>query len=123
MVVTINIGTILAALGAAAGAIGAASVIWLKFVRPVSRPARELFAWLAVFREDWDGVPDRPGVPGRPGMMVRMSTLEGEFKPNGGDSMRDRINQIERRQLAHEGAHSVATQVELGNHGGERQAA
>ena len=117
MVVTINIATILAALGAAAGGIAAASVIWLKFVRPVSRPARELFAWLAVFREDWDGVPDRPGVPGRPGMMVRMATLESEFKPNGGDSLRDQVNLIQRRQAA------IESMAMASPNGGERQAA
>lgn len=133
MVVTINIGAILGALGALAGGIGAASVIWLKFLRPASRPLRELLAWLAVFREDWEGTPSRPGVPGRDGMMVRMSTIEGEFKPNGGGSLRDRVDMIERRQMAHESAHSaataaVATQLAVAeggdrSNGGERQAA
>lgn len=109
MQVTIDVGAILAALGAIAGGITAVSIIWLKFLRPATRPARELLSWLETFREDWDGTADRPGVPGRPGMMVRMSALEREFQPNHGNSLRDRVNAIERRQLSHESAHSAAT--------------
>ena len=133
MQVTIDIGAILAALGAIAGGITTVSIIWLKFLRPATRPMRELLAWLTAFREDWEGTADRPGVKGRPGMMVRMAALEAEFTPNGGNSMRDRVNMIERRQVAHENAHTAATvavatqlavtEVAGSGNGGERQAA
>lgn len=105
MQVTIDAGAIWGGLGALAGAITTWSVIWIWIVRP----ARKVLIWLTEFREDWAGVPDRPGVKGRPGMMVRMAMIEAEFSPNGGNSMRDRVDLIERRQAEHDRAHAAAS--------------
>jgi hypothetical protein len=103
--VTIDTTAVTAVLGAIAGACTAATVIWVRVIKP----AGKMLGWMTEFREDWTGVADRPGVPGRPGMMVRMAAIEGEFRSNGGGSMRDRVNMIESRQMAHESAHAAAS--------------
>ncbi len=105
MQITIDTTAVTAALGAVAGAGAAASIIWARVIKP----ARAALDWIAEFREDWAGVADRPGVPGRPGMMVRMAAIEREFSPNGGKSMRDRVDAIENRQINIENAHAAAT--------------
>ena len=127
MQITIDTTAITAALGALAGAATAASVIWVRVIKP----ARVALAWIGEFREDWAGVAQRPGVPGRDGMMVRMAAIENQFVPNGGNSMRDRVDMIERRQITHENAHTAATvavaatlgAAVAGDENGERAAA
>lgn len=68
--------------------------------------------------DDWKGTPARPGVPGRPGLLERMTAIEertgcmadcldgigrrvqrieSEVRPNGGSSMRDAVNRVDRR--------------------------
>lgn len=56
------------------------------------------------FLDDYFGEPARAGVPATPGVMARLQNLEqslnhvrDEMKPNGGNSMRDAINQVSSR--------------------------
>ena len=65
-------------------------LVWRRGFRPVIR-------FISEFREDWKGVPARPGVPGRPGVMERLGNIEGQLKPNGGQSMHDVVNRIEQQ--------------------------
>lgn len=122
MVFTIDATAIAAALGVLAGAATAGGIIWARVIRPAQR----FMGWLAEFRDDWVGVPDRPGVPGRPGMMVRVASIEEQFRPNGGNSMRDRVDTIESRQIAHDQLHATATMavaLSNGSDGREREPA
>ncbi len=86
-------------LVAAATAVMAGGAV-LRRVWPFAR------AW-AQFLEDWNGEPDRPGVPGRQGVLARLHTLEAvaaengyalrELAPNGGRSIKDMVQRIDRR--------------------------
>jgi len=49
------------------------------------------------FIDDMAGEPARPGVAARPSLVERIAAIETEVKPNGGGSMRDVVNRIERR--------------------------
>ena len=81
--------------------VGTLSLAWLKVVRPVRSWMEE---W-RLFREDWNGELARPGVAGRDGVMVRLSAIEGELKPNGGGSMRDAVNRLATDLRAHQASH------------------
>ena len=56
------------------------------------------------FIDDWQGEPARPGVPERPGVMERVSRIEErlsrvehELHPNSGNSLRDALDEANRR--------------------------
>jgi len=94
--VNIEISTeqITGALSALAGAVTAASVLWLKVVKPM----RLFMSRAETFWSDWAGVEDRPGVPGRRGMMERMANNElavaiisHEVQTNSGGSLKDAV--------------------------------
>lgn len=83
----------LAGVAVTLGAIGTAMGWgWRKVGRP-----------LAEFLADWRGEPPRPGYPGRPGvperlerLEVRVANVEAELSPNGGRSVRDRVEALAR---------------------------
>ena len=47
--------------------------------------------------EDWAGTPERPGRSAVPGVMERLNNIDGELKKNGGKSVKDVVNRIEKR--------------------------
>lgn len=69
-------------------------------------------AWPVVaavkdFLDDWKGEHARPGQPARPGvpdtlqaLKVQVATLQHEVRPNGGSSLRDAIDRVEKGQYA-----------------------
>lgn len=87
-----NWGLLLAVAAAAGG-------FW-KFVRP---------AWqrLSEFLDDWGGKPERPGWDRIPGVPERLQSIEAataahrralaELRPNGGSSIKDAIDRIDKR--------------------------
>jgi len=55
-----------------------------------------MMEWLEKFRRDWEGEPGGPGRDAVPGVMERLNRLDGELSHNGGSSMKDAIDRIEK---------------------------
>lgn len=49
------------------------------------------------FHRDWDGESAMPGRSAVPGVMERLNRIDGELKRNGGSSMKDAINRVEKK--------------------------
>jgi hypothetical protein len=49
------------------------------------------------FHRDWSGEPAMPGRSAVPGVMERLNRIDGELKRNGGSSMKDAINRVEKK--------------------------
>jgi len=80
-------------MGATASAL--ASVFFV--IAPTVRKTRSMMVWLEKFRRDWEGEPGGPGRDSVPGVMERLNRLDGELSNNGGSSMKDAIDRIEKR--------------------------
>ena len=78
--------------GATASAL--ASVYFV--IAPSVRKIRSMMEWLEKFRRDWEGEPGGPGRDAVPGVMERLNRLDGELSNNGGSSMKDSIDRIEK---------------------------
>ena len=78
--------------GATASAI--ASVYFV--IAPSLRKIRSMMEWLEKFRRDWEGEPGGPGRDPVPGVMERLNRLDGELSNNGGSSVKDAIERIEK---------------------------
>ena len=78
--------------GATASAL--ASVFFV--IAPTVRKTRSMMAWLEKFRRDWEGEPGGPGRDPVPGVMERLNRLDGELSNNGGSSVKDAIERIEK---------------------------
>ncbi len=46
---------------------------------------------------DWNGTDAEPGRDAVPGVMERLNRLDGELSRNGGKSVKDVVNRIEKR--------------------------
>lgn len=80
------------------GAVPSLAVL-VVFVRWLSHRLRRVDDFLG----DWNGEPDRPGVPGHPGVMARLdgierrvTAVEKQLHPNGGSTLADAVQRIER---------------------------
>jgi hypothetical protein len=49
------------------------------------------------FHRDWSGEPAMPGRSAVPGVMERLNRIDGELKRNGGSSMKDALNRVEKK--------------------------
>lgn len=78
--------------GATASAL--ASVYFV--IAPSVRKIRSMMEWLEKFRRDWEGEPGGPGRDPVPGVMERLNRLDGELSNNGGSSVKDAIERIEK---------------------------
>lgn len=91
--------TILAWGGAFTLISGVVGLLWR-----LIRGACHTGARMNQFMDDWYGEASRPGVDERPGMMQRVSVIEDRVKrmehelyPNSGGSLRDAVDQANRR--------------------------
>lgn len=74
----------------------AVSLLW-KIV--LARPAKEVMEslrWWKKFQRDWDGEESQPGRDRVPGVMERLNMIDGEFRRNGGSSLRDQVVETRR---------------------------
>jgi hypothetical protein len=88
MVVSISVGI---------GAVIGAGVAVTALFRPVIRTIKSIMARLDKFFHDWEGTPAEPGRDAVPGVMERLNRLDGELSRNGGKSVKDTVNRIEKR--------------------------
>ena len=80
-------------IGALAGAI--AAVIAMIAV-PIKK-LKKFFTWLDKFRRDWEGEEAQPGRDRVSGVMERLNRLDGELSNNGGSSLKDAVQRIEKK--------------------------
>jgi hypothetical protein len=84
--VIVSSGTVAVAVVALARA---ASPVWKKFKTFTN-------SW-ELFMRDWSGEEARPGHDREPGVMERLNNLDGNFKNNGGSSLKDAVDRIEKK--------------------------
>jgi hypothetical protein len=73
-----------------------ASLLW-KVV--LAKPVGEVMDWVrwwGKFQSDWEGQPEEADRKRVPGVMERLNVLDGEFRRNGGASLRDQVIETRR---------------------------
>lgn len=76
-------------------AIGGAAAVFRPFFKRINK-------WITTwekFMVDWAGEPEREGRDRIPGVMERLNNIDGELKRNGGKSVKDTVNRIEKRLI------------------------
>ena len=76
-------------------AVGGASAVMWKVIKPVVTNTKKLLRSLDRFTEDWFGTEEAPGRDAVPGVMDRLNNIDGELKHNGGSTMKDAMKRIE----------------------------
>jgi len=69
----------------------------IKFIIPFFKRVNKWISTWENFMEDWAGEEARPGRDAVPGVMERLNSIDGELKNNGGSSIKDAVNRIEKR--------------------------
>ena len=72
------------------------AAVWVA-VRPTVNSISRINHQLEVFMRDWNGTEAEPGRDAVPGVMERLNRLDGELSRNGGKSVKDVVNRIEKR--------------------------
>lgn len=70
------------------------------FVKVISPFFKRIKFWMNTwenFMIDWAGQEARPGRAAVPGVMERLNNIDGELRNNGGSSIKDAIDRIEKR--------------------------
>lgn len=73
----------------------ASMLLWKVLRRPVNAIIR-FFHFVEEFKRSWFGEEATSTRPAEPGVLQRLNEIDGEFKPNGGGSMKDSVNRIEK---------------------------
>jgi len=74
----------------------ALGMLW-RLLRPLCARLHLLMDNWDAFMRDWAGEPAAPGRSAVPGVMERLNRIDGELKRNGGSSMKDAINRVEKK--------------------------
>jgi len=77
-------------------ALGSGLAGYFKIVVPFASRIKKWITTWEGFMEDWSGEEARPGRDAVPGVMQRLNEIDGELKRNGGGSMKDSLDRIER---------------------------
>ena len=80
-----------------AGAVATAIVAIYALVAIPFKTIRIFLTWLDKFRRDWEGEEAEPGRDKVPGVMERLNRLDGELSNNGGSSLKDAVQRIEKK--------------------------
>lgn len=110
-----EIMVITAIVSAVATAVGIIAPLWKRFKSFTN-------SW-ELFMRDWSGEEARPGHDKEPGVMERLNNIDGQFKNNGGGSMKDAVDRIEKKlasidkRLAEGDARFEHIEQELKKHG------
>jgi predicted PurR-regulated permease PerM len=67
-----------------------------RVVYPIWIGTKTIVEWLEKFRRDWEGEDAEPGRDRVPGVMERLNKLDGELSHNGGSSLKDAVERIEK---------------------------
>ena len=78
------------------GIVATALVAIFKIIIPFSKKIKQWISTWEAFMEDWSGQPSRPGRDRVPGVMERLNDIDGELKNNGGSSVKDAVDRIEK---------------------------
>lgn len=65
---------------------------------PLWKKVNGLFETWSAFVRDWNGEPAEPGREAVPGVMERLNKLDGELSHNGGSSLKDAVDRLEKSQ-------------------------
>jgi hypothetical protein len=90
-----------AAVYVASGIISLAIIgasIWFA-LKPLVAAITKINKQLDSFMRDWEGTAAEPGRDAVPGVMERLNRLDGELSRNGGKSVKDTVNRIEKRLI------------------------
>lgn len=77
-------------------AISAAGFAVFKLFRPFFKKVSHLMTTTDHFLKDWAGEPAGPGRDKIPGVMERLNKIDGELSRNGGKSVKDTVNRVEK---------------------------
>ena len=80
-----------------AGAVATAIVAIYALIAIPFKTIRTFLSWLDKFRRDWEGENAEPGRDRVPGVMERLNRLDGELSNNGGSSLKDAVQRIEKK--------------------------
>lgn len=74
----------------------AVGMLW-RLLKPLCARLHQLMDNWDAFMRDWAGEPASPGRSAVPGVMERLNRIDGELKRNGGSSMKDALNRVEKK--------------------------
>lgn len=83
-----------------AGSITAVLTAYLTVVKVFKPLFSRINFWLTTweqFMRDWAGEEARPGRAATPGVMERLNRIDGQLHNNGGTSLKDSMDRIEKR--------------------------
>lgn len=74
----------------------ALGMLW-RLLHPICKRIHKVMDNWDSFMRDWEGEPAAPGRSAVPGVMERLNRIDGELKRNGGSSMKDALNRVEKK--------------------------
>lgn len=67
-----------------------------RFVTPAVKRVNQYLDWQDEFKKDWQGEPARAGRDATLGVMERLNRLDGELSRNGGTSVKDVVETMQK---------------------------
>lgn len=87
------------ALATTVGVIIGALIAVTQVLKPFKQRLQKWITTWEQFMDDWAGEEARDGRDAIPGVMERLNNIDGELRRNGGKSMKDTVNRIEKRLI------------------------